>query len=120
MEMLKLDALPTHEFDGVSQVSALRGGDGLRSSFVGYLPHRFPLANTWPSTSVREGDWKLIRIHHDGPMQQDRFELYSLAADPRERNDLSATQPARRHALDTPISDYLSTMGAVIPVKTPH
>ncbi|MBC8340402.1 MAG: hypothetical protein H8E63_01915, partial [Proteobacteria bacterium] len=113
-------ASPTHQFDGVSQVSALRGGDGLRSSFVGYLPHRFPLANTGPSTSVREGDWKLIRFHHDGPMQQDRFELYNLSADPGEMNDLSDTQPERVHAMDTQISDYLSRMGAVIPVKNPH
>ncbi len=120
MEMLKLDASPTHEFDGVSQVSALRGGDGLRSSFVGYLPHRFPLPNTWPSTSVREGDWKLIRFHHDGPMQQDRFELYNLVADPGEMNDLSDTQPDRVRAMDMQISDYLSRMGAVIPVKNPH
>jgi arylsulfatase A-like enzyme len=112
MEMLKLDASPTHQFDGVSQVSALRGGDGLRSSFVGYLPHRFPLANTGPSTSVREGDWKLIRFHHDGPMQQDRFELYNLSADPGEMNDLSDTQPERVHAMDTQIPSRTLTINA--------
>jgi len=40
--------------------------------------------------AIRRGDWKLLRSRPGGP-----WELYNLADDPMEKNDLSAQQPAR-------------------------
>jgi arylsulfatase A-like enzyme len=42
-----------------------------------------------PNVAVRDGDWKLL-VNADGT----RAELYDLAADPKEANDLAADQPA--------------------------
>lgn len=46
-----------------------------------------------PAVAVREGDWKLL-VNADGT----GAELYDMAADPKEANDLAASQPevARR------------------------
>ncbi len=44
--------------------------------------------------TVRQGPMKLIRF-----MEDNRIELYDLAADPGERRDLAAARPAERRAL---------------------
>ena len=41
-----------------------------------------------PNVAVRDGDWKLL-INADGT----GAELYNLAADPRETNDVAARRP---------------------------
>lgn len=46
---------------------------------------------------VRQGRWKLV--DPDEPTREEDFELYDLAVDPAELNDLSAAQPERRAAL---------------------
>lgn len=119
IEMLGLNQAPGHVFDGVSQVPALLARDAPRSTFFGFLPHYFPLPRTIPATSIREGDWKLIRFHHDGPDQQDRFELYDLASDKGEQNDLAGKYPDRVRAMDARISEYLLRAGALVPEKNP-
>lgn len=47
-----------------------------------------------PASAIRVGDWKLIEHLEDG-----RTELFDLAADPGERNDVSAAEPARTATL---------------------
>ena len=67
--------------------------------------------------AVRQGDWKLIRFHHDGPGQQDRLELYNLREDPGEAKDLAAQQPERVRALDALIAKHLADTKALVPKK---
>lgn len=117
IDMLGLDKPSNHVFDGVSQVPALQGQVAPRSSFYGFLPHYFPLPQTIPATSLRDGDWKLIRFHYDGPEQQDRFELYNLANDLAEKNDLAEEHPDRVRAMNARISEYLLRVGALVPRK---
>ncbi len=59
------------------------------------LPARDSLYFDWANQhhAVRQGDWKLVAKDR-GP-----WELYNLADDRREMNDLAAQQPARRQAL---------------------
>lgn len=43
--------------------------------------------------AVRRGDWKLIRFTDRGPNSKPRYELYNLAEDISETNDLSDKRP---------------------------
>jgi arylsulfatase len=45
------------------------------------------------SRAARDGDWKLVSLVGE------KWELYQIAADPIEMNDLSATQPERVRTL---------------------
>lgn len=47
-----------------------------------------------------DGDWRLVCRHERGrPFAEDRWELYNLAKDPTELNDLAAREPQRLQAM---------------------
>lgn len=51
---------------------------------------RCPIALEWAQTAMRIGDWKIVADE-----KLTRFELYNIEADPQEKKELSATQPAK-------------------------
>ncbi|HBO44303.1 MAG TPA: N-acetylgalactosamine 6-sulfate sulfatase [Planctomycetaceae bacterium] len=56
-----------------------------------------------------DGDWKLHRIA--GRNEKDvRYELYNLADDPREQNDLLDTQPERAERMKTELDAWLDSV----------
>jgi len=74
---------------------------------------RFPLpADRW--WSVREGNWKLIRIPEpDGP----RYELFDLATDSLEESDLSQSHPGVVARLSAELDRHLAqSPSAPVPV----
>ena len=73
-----------------------------------------------PGTWVRRGDWKLIRFHHDGDNQADRFELYNLKDDLGETKNLATAMPDRGKELNALIEQHLKDTGALVPVKNPR
>ena len=52
-----------------------------------------------------DGDWKLHQRAGDGS-KEPRYELYDLAADPAETNDLAAAQPERTARLRAALEDW--------------
>ena len=59
--------------------------------------------------AVREGDWKLVSKSRRRQMQavkRSQFELFDLAADRSERNDLSQANPERTERLFQAYQDY--------------
>lgn len=115
-------------FDGVSQQSALEKNQGARQEIFCHFPHGNKLqdyegmpAPTRPSpaSSLRVGDWKLIRFYCDLPDQRDRQELYNLAQDPSEIHDLAAAQPEKVRQLSARLDTLLRETEAVIPVPNP-
>lgn len=69
------------ELDGVDLVPFVNGKSG--------TPHDNLYWRTGARHAIRSGNWKLVKPH-DG-----RERLFDLAADPGEKNDLAASQPAK-------------------------
>jgi arylsulfatase A-like enzyme len=103
--------------DGRSLVPLLRG----RGPFPADRPLFWHFPDNWgpsgpgigASSSVRQGDWKLIYYHADR-----RFELFDLAHDIGEKNDLAAREPVRVKRLTRLLTEYLKSVGAQMPVDT--
>jgi hypothetical protein len=120
LQMAGLPPRPAQALDALSMVPAICGQAGLREAVYCYFPHS-PTVPEWqpPSVCMRKGDWKLIRIFYDAPNGGHRYELYNLAMDIGERNNLAASQPERVEAMDTLIEKFMRDTDAVIPVPNP-
>ena len=99
--------------DGESFVPLLQGKD-VDDDKV--LVWNFP--NKWDAEgpgigatcTIRQGDWKLIYFYKDG-----HKELYDIASDIGEHNDLSSQQPVRVEKLSRLLGKRLREMGAQRP-----
>ena len=67
----------------------------------------FAVSQTRPHSALRSGAWKLLRFHED-----DRVELYHLAADAGGQEDRSAREPGWTKALRARLEGELRAMGA--------
>lgn len=86
LDLCGLPANPEQHADGVSLASVLQGGGMPDRPLFWHYPH-YGNQGGEPSSVVVRGDWKLIRYHEDG-----RDELYDLASDPGEQEDLADTR----------------------------
>ncbi len=111
LELADLQLMPEKHRDGQSLVPLLRGekSGGDRALFWHY-PHYH--GSAWkPGAAIRVGDWKLIEFYHYGTV-----ELYNLAEDLGEQNDLSETNPTKRDELLGQLHDWQESMQAKMPV----
>ena len=60
---------------------------------------------------MRAGDWKLIEFFED-----DRLELYNLAEDPGEQNNLAQSQPDRARDLYKQMLAWRQSLDAPMPL----
>ncbi|WP_161602125.1 sulfatase-like hydrolase/transferase [Tautonia marina] len=125
------DFFPTFlEMAGVPSVEQIGGVvDG--RSFVGLLqgdqdqarearPLVWHFPNHWgpegpgigPSSTIRLGDWKLIYDH-----QSQQYELFNLAEDLGEQNNLVAQHPEVRDRLAGELAEYLISVEAQMPIN---
>ncbi len=120
LELLAMPRPADIPFDGKSIVPALRGQPFERGAIFTYFPHNPPVPD-WqpPSVVVHEGDWKLIRLFHQGENGAHRWKLFNLREDLGEKNDLAEKQPDRVKAMDARIADFLTETSAVLPVPNP-
>lgn len=77
-----------------------------------HYPHYYE--TTTPASAIIEDDMKLIQYAED-----DRSELYDLAADPGEARDLAAAEPARAAALRDRLARWKAEVGAKEAVPNP-
>jgi arylsulfatase A-like enzyme len=84
-----------------------------RDAIYWHYPHYHPGGAT-PYGAVRVGDWKLIEFFED-----DHTELYNLADDVGESNDLAAKMPERATALRRQLHDWRKDVGAQMPTPNP-
>ena len=107
--------------DGESLVPLLKGqGKPKRDALFWHFPHSRPYPpgkrGIWvvPYSIVRAGDWKLIKRYEGKP-----FELFNLAEDLPEKNDLSDKLPEKVKELDGKLTAWLESVGAKLPKPNP-
>ena len=121
LEMAGLPPRPRQALDSISVVPALRGKPGRRDAVYTFFPHGPAVPDCLPpSTAVRQGDWKLIRVFHDAPDRSHRYELYNLKDDIGERRNLAARYPDRVKKMDALIETFLKETNAVLPRPNPQ
>jgi len=107
------------EIDGVSQIPALLEEGAPRRMLYGFWPNYHKKLEVRPAAWIREGGYKLIRYFADGVNQSDRYELYHVAKDPGEANDLAHLLPERVETLSKKLTQHFRDTRAVIPVPNP-
>jgi arylsulfatase A-like enzyme len=122
--------------DGENLVPLFRGATALQRSalfwhFPGYLDApvqrgRDPVFRTRPVSVIRKGDWKLHLYHEEWQLDGGReklainraVELYNLADDAGERNDLSVVNPSKRDELLDDLVRWIERVPAPLPERT--
>lgn len=103
--------------DGQSILPLLTGHEMEHQPIFTHFPHLMGILCA-PSTSVRVGDWKLIRYYHAGiNAKKHRHELFNLDSDPYEAIELSNYFPQKVTELDSLITKFLEDTQALIPQK---
>lgn len=91
----------------------LRGEKLAERPLFWHYPHYHPGGAT-PYSAVRDGSWRLVHFYED-----DRVELYDLATDPEEKNDLATKQPEQTKALRAKLDAWRKDTGAQAPTPNP-
>lgn len=116
LEMAGINAPATvQKIDGQSFMPILQGNDPLTPN----RPLFWHYPNEWgpsgpgigASSTVRQGDWKLIYFHKNRHM-----ELFNLREDIGEHADLAEPQPERTQQLARILSDHLRDVNAQMPL----
>jgi arylsulfatase A-like enzyme len=120
LDLLKIQPQPGQIFDGSSITPALHGKALPREAIFTFFPHSTQVPDTLPAAvAVHAGDWKLIRLFHEGEKGAHAYRLYNTKEDVGEKNDLTATQPDRVKQLDSLIEKFLTNTTAVVPKPNP-
>ena len=114
LELAGLELKPNRHNDGVSLVPLLKGETIAERPLIWHYPH-YGNQGGEPSSIIREGDWKLIHYYEDG-----HEELYNLASDLEETNDVSNENQELVKTLSTKLFAYLNEVGAKFPEKDPE
>lgn len=99
--------------DGLSLATLLRQPTTAlaRDALHWHLPHYH---HSTPASAIRQGDWKLIEFFED-----DRAELYHLASDLGEANDLSAQETQRTASMRAALAEWRTQVNAQMPEPNP-
>ncbi|MDP3072592.1 MAG: hypothetical protein Q8N18_20025 [Opitutaceae bacterium] len=84
-----------------------------------HYPHSPHRSDYW--TSYRDGGWKVIYHYFPSKVSGDsHYQLFHLAQDPSESNNLAATEPAKLRQLMEALRAKLAEEGALYPVAADH
>ena len=100
--------------DGINLLPALRNEKLPDRSLFWHYPHYGNQGGS-PYSAIRAGDWKLI-VFHD-PKQP--AELYNLAADPEEKQNLAPASAPRVRELRASLDAWKQTVGGVDAIVNP-
>ena len=103
---------PKHR-DGVNLTRALRGSDSPGRALYWHYPH-YGNQGGAPGSAIREGNWKLIEWLEEG-----QLELYNLAEDLGEKNNVAAANPEVVSRLKSKLDAWRQDVGAKMPARNP-
>jgi arylsulfatase A-like enzyme len=109
-------ALPSgRTIDGEDLTGLLTQSAALkRKAIYWHFPHF--RGRIMPYSIIRQGDWKLIKRYAGKP----EFELFNLAKDLSEKQDLAPDMPDKVKELDANLAAALKAQGAKIPRANPN
>jgi arylsulfatase len=67
--------------------------------------------------AIRQGDWKITWLYE--PLGTEDWQLFNLAKDPGEQNDLSAKSPGKRQELIALWDEYVERNGVILGERSP-
>ncbi len=110
---------PDHKLDGQSIVPLLKQSGGwdreaIYWHFPAYLQGRGGSDRTTPAGAIRSGPWKLIEVFEDG-----RLELYHLADDISEKQNLAEAMPEKAEQLHEMLCKWRTEVEAPMPQPNP-
>jgi arylsulfatase A-like enzyme len=122
-DLLNLPLPVDVELDGVNFAPALQQKAFERKPLFVHFPHgRGDRPGYQPSSSLIDGHWKIIRFFADlpadapeGATPTDRYELYDLAVDLGEQNDLAAVEVNKLNTMKALLQERLDETQAIIP-----
>lgn len=114
LEAVALEPSKQQLIDGESLVPVLtQQGKLQRDAYFTWFPH------LTPGVSVRQGDWKLIRLFNRSSPGT-TLELYNLKDDIGETTNLATMTPAKAAELDALIDDFVKETKPVYPAPNPR
>ena len=114
LELCGIEFPLKQNLDGVSLVSLLKGKAINERPLYWHYPH-YGNQGGEPSSIIMEGDWKLIHYHED-----ERDELYNLARDIGEQNDLIEKEINRARQMRRKLDTWLKQTKAQFPQLDPR
>ncbi len=105
---------PHQHIDGHSLKSAIAGSpdDELQTRFLAWTyPHNHGSLHS-PSNAIRSGNWKLIQCTNKEPNAEQSYELYDLANDVGETQNLADKHPEITARLTAELNRWLTTTKA--------
>ena len=114
LDVAGIKPLPGQTLDGISLLPVLRGAATPERALFWHYPH-YGNQGGAPAAAIRRGPWKLIHWFED-----DRRELFNLASDLAEANDLAAREPARVAALGEELAAWQRRVAAKFPTANPN
>ncbi len=103
---------PAYQLDGKSLKPLLTQKGGLhRDAIYWHYPHYH---HSVPAGAIRAGDYKLIEFYDDG-----HLELYNLAKDIGEKNNLADKMPEKANELLRQLAAWRKSVGAKMPTPNP-
>jgi len=110
LDYANIDLLPNQHKDGVSLKPLIETSKTLPTRpLYWHYPH-YGNQGGDPSSIIREGDWKLIHYYEDGSN-----ELYNIAQDPSEQNNVASQFPEITNKLRIQLQDWLASVNAKFP-----
>jgi arylsulfatase A-like enzyme len=114
LELAGLPLQPKQHLDGVSMLPLLKGDTFKREvPLYWHYPH-YSNQGGGPHGAIRDGDWKLIEFYEDNT-----FELYNIALDGSEKNNLVAMEAKRAEELKAKLVAWRKEVGALMPTPLP-
>ena len=114
LEAAKAKPQPGQKLDGLSLMPVLQGGNLPERALFWHYPH-YGNQGGAPTAAVRRGDWKLIEWMEDG-----RVELFNLAQDVSEKNDLASAEPERTAEMLAELRTFQQDVQARLPTPNPN
>ena len=112
LDYANIELKPEQHNDGISLKSLINEGALLpERPLFWYYPH-YGNQGGDPSSVIRKGDWKLIHYY-----EEDKNELYNLATDPYESQNLAANNSELTESLYEELKNWLMEVEAKFPEK---